>query len=80
MKVKAIHFIDAAPFQPIYELEDGRMRIPFKNSEDGTFAWFTEKEALNMFAKNEAQNSAIQELFKHAKISIEQSMLKKIIN
>lgn len=70
MKVKNTHFLQSAPFQPIYEMENGDIRLPFKNSEDGSFGWFTSEEALRMFVKTREQKEHILALFNDVKTRI----------
>lgn len=79
MQVKKIHFIDTVPGLPVYEMEDGEIRIPFPNGTKTV--WITEKEALfTIVKKTPANEKAITEMFKFTReqIEINTKILKKV--
>ncbi len=43
MKVKSIHFLPQSPGQPVYEMTDGTLRIPFFDKTGKVF-WASESE------------------------------------
>lgn len=45
-KVKAIWFLPGIPGQPIYEMENGEVRIPYPHNKAGMMIWCNEEEAL----------------------------------
>lgn len=73
-KVKNIHFLDNVPGQPIYEMENGDIRLPFP-SKDGVMH-MNEQEALTHMVKNTPENKeSVIFMFAQAKKMIKKKFL-----
>jgi hypothetical protein len=47
MKVKAIHFVPSVPGLPVYEMENGDIRMPFIDiDKKNANAWWTQAEVM----------------------------------
>jgi len=59
MQVKKIHFLDSIPGQPVYEMEDKTIRIPFPDGKTGAILWLSEQECLNCLTTKTPENKNI---------------------
>ena len=70
MQVKKIHFIETVPGLPVYEMEDGEVRMPFPNGTKTV--WITETEALFTLVKKSPENEkGLKEMFKYTREQLE---------
>lgn len=59
MQVKKIHFIESVPGQPIYEMENGTIRLPFPDGRTSSMLWLSEEDVLKSLTQPTAENKNI---------------------
>jgi hypothetical protein len=81
MTVKHIHFIKHCPNLPIYEMEDGTLRLPYFQKKIMTYFWFSLAE-LEAGEGDVKKLMAIRQPFTEAKAEIEsmREQKKKSVN
>lgn len=77
MQVKKTHFIETVPGKPVYEMNNGDIRMPFPNGADTL--WLTEEEVLKSLVKKTPESQqGIKDMFKYTRDRID--LNPKILN
>lgn len=77
MQVKSIHFIETIPGQPIYEMSNGDIRIPFPTGH--AIVWLSFDEAVkSILDKSEANMKILMDQFNGIRLQIKNKGLEKV--
>lgn len=75
MTVRKVHFVETVPGFPIYEMENGDLRLPFPNPANKQMMWWRESDCMAALVKPKQEDiEAIKMIFKSVRDSIKSKM------
>lgn len=81
MKVKAIFFVECVPGQPVYQMDNGDIRIPFPDGRTKAMLWITEEEAIkSLTVKNASSTKFIEDQFSAARKVVRQAKIRTLFS